>query len=161
MPKVAFYADLFYDHPLSPDYWIPPANLDADVILLGGDIHYLPEHLAAMLGEIRASQRDETQLIVVPGNGEYVNQEFSEARRRYKAAVAAIPNAMFLDDEVAELPAGLRIIGSTLWSHVPDHEIENYTRMFADNGRGVDDDNIRLGNRLMTIQDKPGQTSAR
>jgi hypothetical protein len=67
--------------------------------------------------------------------------------------VEAIPNAMFLDDDVAELPTGLRIIGSTLWSHVPDHELENYTRMFADNGRGVDDDDIRLGNRLMTIQD--------
>jgi hypothetical protein len=151
--KVAFYADLFYDHPLSPAYWIPPAGLDADVILLGGDIHYLPQHLAAMLSEIRASQRDETQLIVVPGNGEYVNQEFGEARRQYKAAVEAIPNAMFLDDDVAELPTGLRIIGSTLWSHVPDQEVENYTRMFSDNGRGVDDDNIRLGDHLMTIQD--------
>jgi hypothetical protein len=67
--------------------------------------------------------------------------------------VEAITNALFSDDEVAEPPAGLRIIGSTLWSRVPDHEIENYTRMFAGSERGVDDDNIRLGNRLMTIRD--------
>ena len=38
--KVAFYADIFYNSELSPAYWTPPANLDVDVILLGGDIHY-------------------------------------------------------------------------------------------------------------------------
>ena len=43
--KVAFYADIFYDSELSPAYWTPPANLDVDVILLGGDIHYAPERL--------------------------------------------------------------------------------------------------------------------
>jgi hypothetical protein len=36
--KVAFYADIFYNSELSPAYWIPPANLDVEAILLGGDI---------------------------------------------------------------------------------------------------------------------------
>jgi hypothetical protein len=152
--KIAFYADLFYDHPLSPDYWIPPANLDVEAILLGGDIHYLPQHLGKMLDEIRGTQRDDTLLIVVPGNGEYVNQELGEARRQYRAAVAAVPGAVFLDNEVTELPSGLRVIGSTLWSYVPDELIETFNKMFADNGMaGVDGDNIRLTDRLMTLQD--------
>jgi len=43
--KVAFYADIFYNSPLSPAYWIPPENLDVEAILLGGDIHYLPDRL--------------------------------------------------------------------------------------------------------------------
>jgi hypothetical protein len=152
--KIAFYADLFYDHPLSPDYWIPPAHLDVEAILLGGDIHYLPQHLGQMVNEIRQTQRDDTQLIVVPGNGEYVNQELGEARGQYRAAVEAVPGAVFLDNDVTKLPSGVRVIGSTLWSHVPDDQIEAYNKMFADNGLvGVDGDNIRLGDRLMTLQD--------
>jgi Icc-related predicted phosphoesterase len=152
--KIAFYADLFYDDPLSPDYWIPPANLDVAAILLGGDIHYLPEHLGAMLEDISKTQRDDTLIIVVPGNGEYVNQELGESRREYRAAVEAVPGAVFLDNDVAELPGGLRIIGSTLWSHVPADQIDAYNKMFADNGWvGVDGDNIRLGDRVMTLQD--------
>jgi Icc-related predicted phosphoesterase len=152
--KIAFYADLFYDDPRSPDYWIPPANLDVAAILLGGDIHYLPQHLGAMLDEIRKTQRYDTLLIVVPGNGEYVNQELDESRRQYRAAVAAVPGAVFLDNDVAELPGGVRVIGSTLWSHVPGDQIEAYNKVFAANGWvGVDGDNISLGDRLMTLQD--------
>src|SRR5262249_24184515 len=115
-------------------------------------IHYLPHLLGEMLRSIRETQPDSTQIIVVPGNGEYVDQELSQARREYRAAVAAVPNAMFLDDDVTELPCGLRVIGSTLWSHVPDDEIERYARMLADEGmQGVDD--IRIGDRFLTLQD--------
>jgi hypothetical protein len=150
--KVAFYADIFYNSPRSPAYWIPPANLDAEAILLGGDIHYLPNHLGQMLVSIRGTQTDTTQIIVVPGNGEYVDQELSESRRQYQAAVEAVPNAVFLDNAVAELPTGLTVIGSTLWSHVPDDRIDSYSRMLAGQGReGVD--GIRLGDRFLTLRD--------
>ncbi len=150
--KVAFYADIFYNSERSPAYWLPPANLGVEAILLGGDIHYLPHHLGEMVESIRGTQPDSTQIIVVPGNGEYADQELGEARRHYRAAVDAVPNAVFLDDDVAELPCGLRVIGSTLWSHVPDGEIGRYTRMMAREGKeGVD--NIRLGNRFLTLRD--------
>jgi hypothetical protein len=145
--KIAFYADTFYDSPRSPAYWIPPAHLDVEAILLGGDIHYRPQYLGDMLREIRASQHDDTVLVVVPGNGEYVSQELGQARRQYRSAVAAVPNALFLDNDTAVLPTGLRIIGSTLWSHVPEHELAAYTRM------GIGDDHIRLGERPMTLED--------
>jgi hypothetical protein len=105
-----------------------------------------------MLGSIRETQPDSTQIIVVPGNGEYVDQELGQARLQYRAAVDAVPNAVWLDDDMAELPCGLRVIGSTLWSHVPDGEMENYARMLARDGQqGVDD--IRLGDRFLTLQD--------
>jgi hypothetical protein len=150
--KVAFYADIFYNSPLSPVYWIPPANLDVEAILLGGDIHYSPNHLGEMLRSIRGTQPDTTQIIVVPGNGEYVDQELMESRRQYRAAVEAVPNGVFLDDNVAELPCGLTVIGSTLWSHVPDGEIDDYNRMLAAKGQeGVD--GIRLGDRFLTLRD--------
>jgi hypothetical protein len=150
--RVAFYADIFYNSPRSPAYWIPPANLDVEAILLGGDIHYLPNHLGEMLRSIRETQPDTTQIIVVPGNGEYVDQELGESRRQYRAAVEAVPNAVFLDDDVAELPCGLTVIGSTLWSHVPDDEIDSYSRMLAAEGlEGVD--GIRLGDRFLTLRD--------
>jgi hypothetical protein len=48
------------------------------------------------------------------------SRELTESRRQYRAAVADVPNAVFLDDDVTELAGGGRVIGSTLWSHVPD-----------------------------------------
>jgi hypothetical protein len=150
--RVAFYADIFYNSHLSPAYWMPPENLEVEAILLGGDIHYLPEYLGAMVQEIRETQHEATQIIVVPGNGEYADQELNESRQRYRSLIEDIPNAMFLDDDVVVLPSGLRIIGSTLWSVVADDEIDRYHTMLADHGlQGVD--NIRLGDRLLTLQD--------
>lgn len=150
--KIAFYADIFYQSERSPEYWIPPANLDVQAILLGGDIHYRPELLGQMLGAIRQTQADTTQIIVVPGNGEYVGQELTQARRQYRAAVAAVPNSVFLDDDVLDLPGGRRIIGSALWSHVPDERLDRYGQMIADLGQhGVDD--IRLGDDYLTFRD--------
>lgn len=150
--KVAFYADIFYNSELSPAYWIPPANLGVEAILLGGDIHYSPRELGAMLAEIRQTQPDTTRIIVVPGNGEYVDQELGESRRQYRAAVESIPNAAFLDDETMLLPGGLRIIGSTLWSNVAEDQFDHYSKMLAEYGlKGVD--NIRLGDRYLTLRD--------
>jgi Icc-related predicted phosphoesterase len=150
--KVAFYADIFYNSPLSPTYWIPPENLDVEAILLGGDIHYLPDQLGAMVKAIRRTQPGTTQIIVVPGNGEYADQELSESRRQYREAVESVPNTVFLDDDVVVLPTGLRVIGSTLWSLVAEDEIDSYSKMLADYGlNGVD--NIRLGDRFLTLRD--------
>ena len=150
--KVAFYADIFYDSELSPAYWIPPANLDVDVLLLGGDIHYSPDGLGAMLAEIRQSQDEATRIVVVPGNGEYVNQELDQARGRYRAVVDAVPNTTWLDDETVVLPGGLRLIGSTLWSEVAEGDIGRYTELLTSHGlKGVDD--IRVGGRYLTLRD--------
>ena len=150
--KVAFYADIFYNSELSPAYWTPPANLDVDAILLGGDIHYTPEGLGAMLSEIRQTQDDVTRIVVVPGNGEYVDQELDSTRARYREVVDAIPNTTWLDDETVVLPGGLRIIGSTLWSEVAEEEIDRYSEMLASYGlKGVDD--IRDGDRYLTLRD--------
>jgi Icc-related predicted phosphoesterase len=157
--KVAFYADIFYNSEHSPAYWTPPADLDVDVILLGGDIHYVPEQFGAMLAEIRQSQQDATIIVVVPGNGEYVDQELEASRARYRAVVDAIPNTAWLDDETVVLPGGLRIIGSTLWSDVPEDDIGHYSEMLADEGlKGVDD--IRVGDRYLTLRDTNGLHAA-
>jgi hypothetical protein len=150
--RVAFYADIVYNSELSPPYWIPPHNLDVDAILLGGDIHYSPDLFAGMLKEIRDTQHASTRILVVPGNGEYIDQQLSESRQRYRAVVEAVENAYFLDDEALSLPTGLRVIGSTLWSNVSEENIDAYTKMLADHGlRGVD--NITLGDRFLTLRD--------
>lgn len=150
--RVAFYADIFYDSELSPTYWTPSANLDVDVILLGGDIHYTPRGLGVMLAEIRQAQHDSTRIVVVPGNGEYAGQELGESRRQYRAVVESVPNATWLDNQTVVLPGGLRIIGSTLWSYVAEDAIGRYTAMLASHGlKGVDD--IRLSDRYLTLRD--------
>ena len=96
--KVAFYADIFYNSELSPAYWTPPANLDVDVILLGGDIHYAPKQLGEMLTDIRQTQHRATKIVVVPGNGEYVGQELDASRAQYREIVDAVPNTTWLVD---------------------------------------------------------------
>jgi hypothetical protein len=150
--KVAFYADIFYRSELSPAYWIPPTQLDVEAILLGGDIHYLPDQLGLMLKEIRQTQLDTTTIIVVPGNGEYIDQELSESRQQYRAEVESVANTVFLDDQMVTLPSGLRVIGSTLWSLVAEDQIDRYTKMLTDHGlKGVD--NIRTGDRYLALKD--------
>ena len=105
-----------------------------------------------MLKEIRSTQRDTTWIVMVPGNGEFIDQELNESRRQYRAVVESVPNAVFLDDATIELPSGLRFIGSTLWSYVPHDEIAHYSQMLAGYGlKGVD--NIRLGDRFLTLGD--------
>jgi hypothetical protein len=151
--RVAFYADIFYQSELSPAYWIPPANLDVEAILLGGDIHYSPQGLGAMLSEIRETQPDTTWIIVVPGNGEYIDQELAESRQQYRAAVESVPNTCFLDDDAVVLPNGVRIIGSTLWSLVPDSDIDGYAAMLLSEYGMQGVDNIRLGSRDLTLRD--------
>jgi Icc-related predicted phosphoesterase len=150
--RVAFYADIFYNSEHSPPYWIPPKDLDVDAILLGGDIHYSPAQFGTMLEEIRASQKPSTEIVMVPGNGEYIDQELTESRKEYRAAVERVPNAVFLDDEAVTTGTGVRVIGSTLWSRVAEDRIEAYTKMLEGYGLlGVD--NIRLDGRMLTLND--------
>jgi Icc-related predicted phosphoesterase len=150
--RIAFYADIFYNSELSPPYWIPPSDLDVDAIVLGGDIHYSPDDLGAMLEEIRGSQKPTTQIVMVPGNGEYIDQELDQSRQEYRRSVERVPNAVFLDDAEVTLATGLRVIGSTLWSRVAEDQIDAYTKMLADHGLfGVD--NIRVDGRFLTLSD--------
>jgi Calcineurin-like phosphoesterase len=149
---IAFYADIHYRTAGPPNYWTPPPNLDVEAILLGGDIHYSPDHLAAMLAAIRATQDPDVTLIFVPGNNEYADQELNESRRRYRAAVAGVENAAMLDNETIVLPSGVRVIGSTLWSHIDEAAIPRYQKLMSDHGmQGVD--GIRLGDRALTFED--------
>jgi len=150
--RVAFYADITYNAEGYRTNWIPPENLDVDAILLGGDIHYQPELLASMFQSIHRTQRSTTQIVYVPGNGEHCHQELSESRRAYRAAVADVPNAVILDNEVFELSPDHRVIGSTLWSPIPKSERPHYEARLVKHGlSGVDD--IRLGSRWLTWDD--------
>lgn len=150
--RIAFYADIFYNSEHTPAYWIPPSDLDVEAILLGGDIHYSPGQLGTMLEEIRATQNDDTQIVMVPGNGEYLDQELEQSRQEYRESVDRVPNAVFLDDEAVTLPTGLKVIGSTLWSRVDEDKIDAYTEMLAGYGLlGVD--NIRVDGRYLTLRD--------
>jgi hypothetical protein len=70
----------------------------------------------------------------------------------YAELVAEIPNAIVLDDAAVDLPSGLRVIGSTLWSFV---DAEEATRITAAPAELVHEgvDMIRIGERLMTWDD--------
>jgi hypothetical protein len=131
---------------------VPPPNLEVEAILLGSDINYLPEHLGKMVRDIRATQHPDTYIIAVPGNGDYIDQDIEESRRRYHEAVDSVPNAIFLDDDVIVLPSGLRVIGSTLWDLIDEGKIDQHDQKWRDMGlKGVD--NIRIGDHYLSARD--------
>lgn len=69
-----------------------------------------------------------------------------------RAAVERVKNAVCLDDEVLVLPSGLRVIGSTLRSRVPDEKMAQYRSFLEGYGlKGVDD--IRVGDRYLTLEE--------
>ena len=89
-----------------------PANADADVVVLAGDI-------GVGLGGIEwaASKFLEVPVIYVPGNHEYYGHDI---RLTAELKGAAPGNIHVLDDDTLELD-GIRFVGSTLWTDFKLH----------------------------------------
>jgi Calcineurin-like phosphoesterase len=154
--RIALFSDIHYPNVITKwEPWIPQADLDVEAIVLAGDIHGTPDHLRDMLQNIRDTQRPETTLVVVPGNGDFLGQELEESRAGYRTAVASIDNAVFVDDAVYTLPSGVRIIGSVLWDEPTAEEGRKIMKMFEDAGfTGVD--GIRIEGKPLTLNETIG-----
>lgn len=74
--KLAIYSDLHVEHSL----FVPPPALDADVIVLAGDIH-APGHNTPKWAR-RPGGFGERPVIYVPGNHEFYGSEYLAQQRR-------------------------------------------------------------------------------
>ena len=90
---------------------IPARHLDADVIVLAGDVAPYDDGLAAELGRSWEGAR---HIVYVPGNVEFFGTEIDEARARL-AGDCRETGIDFLDRAMVRI-GGVPFIGATLWT---------------------------------------------
>jgi predicted phosphodiesterase len=108
--KIALYSDL---HLESSPGWMLPGGLEADILILAGDIIVFNDFtpIQALLGSW------DKPVIYVPGNHEYHTQRpMSEHNLMVKAWLAEnLPQVHFLLNEGASL-GGVHFFGGTMWT---------------------------------------------
>lgn len=109
--RIAIYSDLHVEF----GSFEPPANLDADVAVLAGDI--LTPGSRAIRWMSRASVFGRQRIVFVAGNHEYYGRELlsEELGMRIEAARARDAVVHFLQCDVLVID-GVRFLGCTLWT---------------------------------------------
>ena len=121
----------------------PPA--EADVVILAGDIANGGDGVA--WGQLAF----DGPVLYVPGNHEYYDREFDDARDEMRAAAHGTHVALLERDE--RIIGGVRFIGCTLWT---DFELEGAAgreRALRHKGYLVDYTAIRWGDRMLQPED--------
>lgn len=148
--KLALYSDLHLEmilHRKGALAWEPP-TLDAEVVILAGDIashtHGLKWASAAFRGP-----HGSPEIVYIAGNHEYYNAQLGLLAELQKP-VRAQSNVHFLERSTHELP-GLRILGCTLWSAFNLHGADNVHASMNVAKRSINDYQViqaREGKRL-------------
>jgi Icc-related predicted phosphoesterase len=101
---------------------------NTDLLVLAGDIS---ECRKAVLYLFLKYCKDRVERIVyVPGNHEYYGLTLAEGARQMKSICDHI-GIHYLDNQVLELD-DIVILGSTLWSHIPDEHLVAITKLLND-----------------------------
>jgi Icc-related predicted phosphoesterase len=122
-----------------------PSDTDADVVVLGGDI-------GVGTGGIEWATRcfPRSPVLYIPGNHEFYGHDIRDADQ---LSAAAPDNIQILNDDACEI-AGVRFLGSTLWT---DFELygDGESWFSRQTARALIEDftSIRNGNRLFTPED--------
>lgn len=106
--KIAVYSDLHLEFAR----FTPPADLEADVVVLAGDIHAPGRKVALWAGKQPAFRHKE--VIHVAGNHEFYRAEYQDERARM-AEEAQRAGVHYLDAS-GFMYAGVRFLGCTLWT---------------------------------------------
>ncbi len=122
--RIAAFDDLHTE--FSP--WTIPV-LDADVIVLAGDIATTPTNYRAFVETMHATNRG-AQVVGVLGNHEAYGHELTGLVAKYTAAVADLEYIHLLHNS-STLINGWTFLGATLWTDLshPDHALYAGTRM--------------------------------
>ena len=105
----------------------PIFNPEADVLVLAGDISNWPYRFT-LHHELTSDKKDTRPILYIPGNHEYYRAPNAglvvpELRALFDGTRVQIMNNNFAFID------GVKFIGSTMWSHIPD-EFEDRARMF-------------------------------
>jgi Icc-related predicted phosphoesterase len=89
---------------------LEPFAVDADVLVLAGDIHSEPEGLRQWLRRM-----PHVPIVMVLGNHEYDHKQFDRVLPAFRAAVAEFPNLHLLELERADI-GGVTFLGANMWT---------------------------------------------
>ena len=139
--KIAHYSDT---HCEFSHNWTIPANLDADVVVLAGDITTFEriDRLALML------RHWDGPVVYVPGNHEhYGGAPMSTGMQTFKKQMAkALPNVHILDNESVVID-GVSFFGGIMWTDlegISERTIKAIEMVLTDFFRIHDDDGMLL-----------------
>lgn len=157
--RLALYSDLHLEM-LHPGEFVPPADLDVDLVVLAGDIHkhtyaldWAYETFCSSAPE-PAPTWDRPRVAYIAGNHEYYHAHLGllAQLRRHQLAT---PGVRFLERDVLHVTGrdgqAARILGCTLWSDFRLHGDGFQSAAMADAKRMINDYRlIRVadGNRL-------------
>jgi hypothetical protein len=102
----------------------PVPNITAPVLCLLGDIG-IPSKSSYKDFLLEKSNVYEV-IFVIAGNHEFYGGEYEEKKELMKQICSSIPNVVFLDktsylyQSTTDPNDAVRVLGCTLWSHVPD-----------------------------------------
>jgi predicted phosphodiesterase len=85
---------------------------DADVIVLGGDVHI---GIKAIQFAIIQAERQRKPVLIVAGNHEYYHQDYGPMLQQFRELAATCPLVHFLENDEVIID-GVRFLGCTLWT---------------------------------------------
>lgn len=114
--NVALISDIHAEFYRSEPNWLPPLPDNADVVVLGGDIH-IGAALIDFVNRIAAAL-PECHLVVVAGNHEFYRQYRKKTLTLYRQAFIDNHRIHFLENDYVDIN-DVRFIGATLWTGFP------------------------------------------
>jgi Icc-related predicted phosphoesterase len=109
--KIWVWSDLHQE----VDRWEFPARLPrADVAVVAGDLHRLPDAIDWLVRRLDAGILPVQRVVLVPGNHDYYRREMTDALRRARMVARDLGIDLLDMDEV--VIGGVRFLGGTLWT---------------------------------------------
>jgi len=126
---------------------IPPWEPKAPILCLLGDIGYGTKKRIKefnILMNFLATQAKRYEFVLfVPGNHEYYFGEYEEVMQNFREAFNPIPNLKLMH-KTSLLIKGVRILGTTLWTKIPEDQLFVATKILNDYST------IEFGNEQLT-----------
>lgn len=113
--KIQIFSDIHIEFRGDKPFQIPEA--DSDLVVLAGDIGVGVEGIEWAAGQ---SQRLGKQILYVPGNHEYYDNEITRHEGAMRERAEAL-GVVFLNEQVFDYQ-GYRFIGATLWTSFTDED---------------------------------------
>lgn len=114
--KIALLSDIHAEFYTSATNWLPPLPSDADVLVLGGDLH-VGELVVELITRISKTLPN-THIVFVAGNHEFYGCNIDKITAFYRESFAANQQVHFLENDAVKIK-GITFIGATLWTNFP------------------------------------------
>lgn len=133
MPTFQYISDLhleFYDEKINKILNKFDIIAKADYLILAGDIGnpFRPSY-RIFLENVATKFK---KVFVITGNHEYYGNEIQKTDNECRFICLEIKNVIFLQDEMFSISEDLKIIGTTLWSNIPNENKREISECISD-----------------------------